>query len=86
MTKQEYADLYDKRMEELVNKWENTPGYDGTQATYEFDETANTEEIVGYYVFNEGENALKTWKINTENIQMNEQDKNVTSILEELYG
>ena len=86
MTKQEYADIYINTMNELVDKWKDDPNYDGTQATYEFDEIANAPEIVGYYVYNEKENALKQWLTNTEGIEMTEQDKEVTRILEELYG
>lgn len=85
MTKQQYADLYTKKMNELVSKWKDDPNYDGTQATYEFEEVANTEEVVGYYVFNEGDNALKQWLQNIEGIELTDQDKKVTEILKELY-
>ena len=85
MNKQDYADLYKRRMDEIVRELKDIPSYDGTQATYEFDETANAEEVVGYYVFNEGDNALKQWLNNIYGIELTQQDHEVTKILKELY-
>ena len=85
MTKEDYEQIYLKRINQLVDKWKDDPDYDCTQATYEFDETANAEEVVGYYVFNEKENALNQWLNNIDGLDLTEQDKEVTKILKELY-
>ena len=52
--------------------------------TLVFDETANAEEIVGYYLSDGLTTALKRWQENTEHIEMTEQDREVTRILTEL--
>ena len=52
--------------------------------TMVFDETANAEEIVGYYLSDGITTALKRWQENTEHIEMTEQDREVTRILTEL--
>lgn len=85
MTKQDYEDLYVKRINEIEAELKDLPGYDGIQATYEFDETANAKEVVGFYVFNEKENALNQWLDNIKGLELTEQDKEVTRILKELY-
>ena len=85
MTKEDYEQIYLKRINQLLDKWKDDSDYDGTQATYEFEETANAEEVVGYYVFNEKENALNQWLNNIEGLNLTEQDKEVTKILKELY-
>lgn len=58
---------------------------DGTAITYEFDNVANAEEVAGFYVYNEGDNALKQWRMNTKGIDLTLQDVKVTGILEKLY-
>lgn len=85
-TKEQYKRDYEIRMEILYNSFVDE-GYDdpGYMATIEFDETANTDEVVGYYICNEGDNALKTWFENIEGIEMSEQDLEVSRILRELY-
>jgi hypothetical protein len=85
-SKEYYAELYNNRMTELVEQFKDEPGYDGTQATYEFDETCNAEQIVGFYVVNEGDNALNQWLENIEGIDLTEQDLEVTRILKGLYS
>ena len=52
--------------------------------TMVFDETANAEEIVGYYLSDGITTALERWQENTEHIEMTEQDREVTRILTEL--
>lgn len=54
-------------------------------ATEIFEETANAEEIAGYYVIFHMENALKDWKINTEGLAFAEKDNEVNRILETLF-
>lgn len=81
-----YESVYQKRMDEIYKemKEENVEDID-CACTIEFDQTANAEEVVGYYLVNEGDNALVRWRENTENIEMTEQDKAVTEILERLF-
>lgn len=84
-TKQYYTDAYVQRMDKLIDKLKDLPGYDGTQATEEFEATGSADEVVGYYIFNYADDALKVWKFNTENVELSDQDKEVTKILEQLY-
>ena len=49
-----------------------------------FGETANAEEVVGYYFVYYKDDAMKTWLKNTKHIEMTEQDKEVTEIFKEL--
>ena len=80
MTKKDYADLYNKKILYLVGEYD-----DPDEATEQFEKTASVEEVVGYYVFNEGDWALKQWLINTEGIVMTDRDREIERILEELY-
>ena len=89
MTKQDYIQKYENRMDEIYKelKYEHhIPDNEiDEQCTYEFDQTANAEEIVGYYIINYEGGPLKGW---LENLQwrenLTEQDKEVTRILTEL--
>lgn len=83
-TKQYYTDAYVQKMDKLIDKLKDLPGHDGTQATEEFEATCTVDEIVGYYLFYYADDALKVWKINTDGIELNEKDKEVTRILEQL--
>ena len=84
-TKEYYKEKYNKKWEECyleeVKSGSDDPGYDASIA---FDEIANAEEVVGYYLVNYTENPLDNWLDNTKGIKLNEQDKEVTSILEKL--
>jgi len=80
-----YKDAYLKKVAEVRAKWQNNPAYTGVEITEELEETMNAEEVVGYYVCNELDNALNQWRINTEGIEMSDQDKIVTFVLESLY-
>lgn len=88
-TKEEYKQIYINRLEEIKKELisEGVDISDGTAITYEFDDTANAEEVVGYYITCEGDNALKQWRFNTDGIEdsFTEQDKKITKILETLY-
>ena len=89
MTKQDYIQKYENRMDEIYKelKYEHhIPDNEiDEQCTYEFDQTANAEEVAGYYIINYEEDPLKEW---LENLQwreeLTEQDKEVTRILTEL--
>lgn len=80
-----YESIYENRMKEIYEKvleeYLEDINYD---CTMEFDKTCNAEEVVGYYLVNEGVNALRQWMDNIEDIDLTEQDKEVTRILEEL--
>lgn len=85
MTKEEYANIYKTRINELVKKYENDPDYDGTQVTYEFEDNATVDQIVGFYIVCEGDRALIQWRENIDGLDLTEKDIAVTKILEELY-
>ena len=85
MTKEEYVNIYKTRINELVKKYKNDPDYDGTQATYEFEDTAIVDQIVGFYILCEGDRALIQWRENIDGLDLTEKDIAVTKILEELY-
>ena len=55
--KQYYIDNYVNRMTELDKKYKN----DFDQQTEEFEQVCTPEEIVGYYLFNEGDCAFAVW-------------------------
>lgn len=81
-SKEHYIEKYNKRwnecFDEVSKSGSNDPGYDATMI---FDETANAEEVVGYYLVYHAENPLRDWLINIEGIDLSEQDKEVTNIL-----
>ena len=54
-------------------------------ATGIFEESADADEVAGYYVVYHGDDALKDWAANTEGIVMTKQDTVVDSILKDLY-
>ena len=81
-----YESKYESRIDEIYRKMKEECVEDIDYAcTMEFDETANAEEVVGYYLANYGDNALNDWRANDEGIEMTEQDKVVTEILEQLF-
>ena len=83
--KEYYIQKYEDRMMEIYNEFrdDNIKNMDEF-CTRHFDETANAEEVVGYYYTHYGWNPLKHWMENTEHIEMTEQDKEVTEILGKL--
>lgn len=87
-TKGYYENAYHKRMDTIIAEVQKRGSEDYRyDATVEFDETANTEEVVGYYLANEGNNAYETWCTNTAHLsedEITQQDKDVTTILEHL--
>lgn len=88
-TKEEYKKIYFDRLKEVERELieEGVDVSDGTAISYKFDETANAEEVIGFYIACEGDNALNQWRFNTDGIEndFTEQDKEVTRILEALY-
>lgn len=89
-TKEYYKNLYEERIKILYEYFEEQ-GYNdpGCSAALEFDETCSAEEVVGYYISNEGDKALKTWYENTDGLKENgdfdKQDEEVEAILKSLY-
>jgi hypothetical protein len=80
-----YVQKYEDRMDEIYRELKETNVKDIDYAcTIEFDETANAEEVVGYYLINYEWNPLRGWLENTASIDLTEQDKEVTKILVEL--
>lgn len=55
-------------------------------ATEIFEDVANAEQIVGYYITYHLDYALEDWLCNTKGLKFNEQDKEVDRILKELYS
>lgn len=88
MKKADYAQMYESRMDEIVNclKVVMRGDYSEEEATHMFDQTASVAEIVGYYICNEGPNALKQWLENIDGLVLTAQDREVTKILTGLYG
>ena len=86
MKNREYYVLkYEDRMDEIYRELRDTDVEDiGYACTMEFDQTANAEEVVGYYLINYEWNPLEAWLDNIEGIDLTEQDNEVTRILEEL--
>lgn len=86
MKNRSYYELkYESRMDEIYREMLEEDLEDIDYAcTIEFDETANAEEVVGYYLVNESTNALKQWLENIDGIDLTEQDKEVTKILKKL--
>lgn len=86
MKNREYYILkYEDRMDEIYRELADTDVEDIYYGcTIVFDETANAEEVVGYYLINYEWNPLKAWLENIENLDLTEQDKEVTRILTEL--
>lgn len=86
MKNRSYYELkYESRMDEIYREMLEEDLEDINYAcTIEFDETANAEEVVGYYLVNESTNALKQWLENIDGIDLTEQDKEVTKILKKL--
>lgn len=80
--KEYYKAKYNKKWKECyleaVENGSKDPGYD---ATISFEQNANAEEIVGYYLVLHSEDPFKTWLSNIEGINLSEQDKEVTKIL-----
>jgi hypothetical protein len=84
MDRRYYINKYEDRMDEIYRELVGTVDDIDYACTMLFDETANAEEVVGYYLINYEWNPLKNWLENTKNLDLTEQDKEVTRILTEL--
>lgn len=85
--RQYYILKYEDRMDEIYREAKGEGIKDNNieeYCTMEFDQTANAEEVVGYYLINYEWNPLKGWLENIEGIDLTEQDKEVTKILKDL--
>lgn len=80
-----YQQKYENTMDAIYRALQEAEVQDiDCVCTMVFDETADTEEIVGYYLSDGYTTALARWLENTEYIEMTEQDREVTRILTEL--
>lgn len=79
-----YKQKYEDRMDEIYRELKDAVDDIDYACTIEFDETANAEEVAGYYLSDGDTTALKRWLENIEGIDLTEQDKEVTKILTEL--
>lgn len=89
-SKEYYIQKYEERMDEIYKELKykhNIPENKiDEQCTYEFDQTANAEEIVGYYIVNYEWDPLKGWLENLQFVKnITPQDEEVTEILTNLY-
>lgn len=88
-TKKELKEMIDYYISKYNDRWnacyKECMEYGSIDASYDatimFDETANAEEVVGYYCVFYEKDPLKGWLTNTEGIELSEQDKKVTEIL-----
>lgn len=92
MNKKYYVNAFNKKWDDCLKQArkdieENNGTFDIVTeiATEIFEETANAEEVVGYYIVYHNESALKDWEVNTEGVNFTEQDKEIDRILRELY-
>ena len=91
MDKQYYLDKYNRLFDEcLIEAGEESPHDVTAGANTLFEEYASAEHIVGYYIHNYGDDALKEWEKNLSYAKErwgkeSEQDKEVSKILKELY-
>lgn len=60
-------------------------GYLQDTATEIFEETANAEQIIGYYIYFHKDWALKDWLENTNELNFSKQDKEIDRELKRLY-
>lgn len=85
-----YLNLYQTKWDECYDHAQKEdPQADEEDIRYyanmSFEEEANAEEVVGYYICYHGDDALKDWLSNTEDIKLSIQDKEVDRILKRLY-
>ncbi len=91
LSKEYYQNLYNTKYDILYNHFvEEGVSDPGSAASESFDEDASTDEVVGYYIETEGDDAYKTWMSNLLFYQNSgkvptKKDKEVTRILEQLY-
>lgn len=85
-TAEEYKRNYEEKIKSMVEYYtergDSDPYY---SASMEFDETATAEDVVGYYLSVEGDNALNQWRENIAGTQLSEKDAEITALLAALY-
>ena len=89
MDRNYYIRKYEDRMDEIYRELKYEHNISDNEidenCTMEFDQTANAEEIVGYYLVNYEYNPLGSWLENLKWVdKVTEQDNDVTAILTEL--
>ena len=85
----EYEVFWEKCIKEATDFFiENDIDFESDNIRYEatmiFEETVKTNAVVGYYLSWYEEDAYKQWKVNTDGIVFNKQDKEVDKILKVL--
>lgn len=90
--KEYYIDIFNKKWDSSLNEADKNIKENGGSsnilsyiATEIFEETANAEEIVGYYIMYHKDSALRDWTDNIQGLHLTEQDIEVNRILMELY-
>ncbi len=92
MTKEYYENKYKQKWHECLEQAFNNPEIKGDldlvqlDATEDFEETANADEIVGFYIYFYRDDAYRIWKGNTNGIEKTKQDLEVDRIFEELFN
>ena len=87
--KQFFVDAYNAKSEKLTESFTSggavSPSY---EAKVSFDEYANADELVGYYISHYGDDAFKTWLTSSTrpNAMIADKVSEVTRILKNLYG
>lgn len=81
-----YDECMERAKEELEGDAHPDPDIVLETATEIFEDTANAEQVAGYYIVYHQEDALKDWKVNTEGKVLSEMDREVDRILNALYA
>lgn len=83
-----YLDFEDNCIREakrMLIEEDGNLSYTGELATEIFEETANAEQVIGFYVYNHKDCALNQWLENTDGIEFTEQDTEIDRELKRLY-
>ena len=89
MTQFDYIKRYEDKLDKCISEAKESMKklYDDLddkciqEAVEHFEETANAEEVVGYYLSHYGDDAYKAWEDNTSNIELNDEHKSIGEIL-----
>lgn len=86
-SKEYYISKYKEKWKEclILAKTDDMNSDDNEQATILFDEIANAEAVVGFYLEFHKDNAYKNWLKNTEGVVLSEQSTTVDFILKNLF-
>lgn len=85
-----YLDKFKDKIAKCTEEEKNNAHQEGVKfepyfVEKRFDEECNAEEIVGFYIYDYGDDALKTWRDNIEGRVITDEIREVTRILEYLY-